>query len=401
VKICYVYQDQYPWDVRVEKIVESFAQRGIETHVISRNRNALPRVERLGPKLYVHRLPYVRNKALREVVGIPAFFSPFWLWRIANVIRRTKAELLIVRDLPLAPCGALAAKLSGIPVMMDMAENYPEMIRDNWAYVKPQRMDYLIRNPDLLKMLEKWVVKRMHGVLVVSEASAKRIMKIGVKPERVWVVGNTPRLEWISDRQVVDKRSRELGKFIILYVGGLEEARGLEIAVRALPHVVNEIPGCTLLIVGSGPSEERLKRLAGKLDVGEHVVFMGWREPGSIPGIIAGADICIVPHYVTEHTDTTVPNKIFDYMAQRKPVLVTHSRTLADIVQNYQCGRVYHDRDYDELARMIVGLKDPNVREAMGNAGFRAVIEKLNWGVDEENLIQAAYYTAGKGIRCG
>lgn len=397
MRVCYIYQDQYPWDVRIEKIMCSLAESGIEGHIVSGNRDGLVRMEILRTNLHVHRIPYVNCKFLNDLINLPAFFSPFWIKNIITVIKRARPDLVIVRDLPLAPAGLLAAKVCGIPILMDMAEDYPEMLRDTRTYGHISLIDHVIRNPGIFKILEKWVVPKMGGVLVVSKASGERITKIGVNPDSIWVVNNTPRLETLSNNQVHDREIRHLGRFVVLYVGGLEETRGLEIAVRAFAKVVREVPESVLAIVGKGTSEKMLKRVAAELGIEKQVVLAGWIEPSRVPSVLAAADVCLVPHFVTEHTNTTIPNKVFDYMAQKKPVIVTHSKTLAEIVKSSSCGMVYRDHDIDELAKSIITLRNAGIRERLGCAGYKAIIEKFNWSVDKKVLLRAISQVSAKG----
>jgi len=392
-RVCYVFQDKYPWDVRVEKIMDSLANHGIEGHIMSKNQGSLPRAENLRDNLIVHRLPGFSSNFINTIVNMPAFFSPFWIFAIYRLVRKTAASLLIVRDLPLAPAALLAGKLSGCPVLMDMAENYPAMIRDTWKYRGPGKFDYLIRNPVLLGYMEKMVVPRLDGILAVSEYSKQRVAMLGMDPSRIWIVGNTPRLDQVgtgpapSNPQVDQLNS--LSSFILMYTGGMEESRGLDIVIKALPEIHKTIPSATFVIVGAGTSESRLKALAEHLGVKDKVLFTGWVDNRDVPAMIKAADVCIVPHYVTEHTDTTIPNKIFDYMLQRKPVVVTNSRSLSDIVSSSDCGKIYvHDNPID-LARKIVELKDPLARKTYGDHGYEAVMTRYNWSFDEKNLFAA------------
>jgi glycosyltransferase involved in cell wall biosynthesis len=400
MKVCYIYQDQYPWDVRVEKIMCSLAENGIEGHIASGNRDGLVRVEMLRPGLYVHRMPHVNFKAVNDLVNLPAFFSPFWISNIITVLKRTHPDVIIVRDLPLAPAGFLAATLTGIPILMDMAEDYPEMLRDTRSSRRVAPIDHVIRNPQIFKLIEKWMVPKMDGVLVVSKASQARITRFGVDPDAVWVVNNTPRFKLESAQCAPDGEIRRLGRFIALYVGGLEETRGLDIVVRAFSKVARDIPESVLVIAGKGTSENMLRKLSAELGIEKHVVLLGWIDPARVPGIIAAADVCLVPHFVTEHTNTTIPNKIFDYMAQQKPVIVTHSETLAEIVRSSDCGLVYRDCDIDGLARALMTLRDAGLRERFGGAGYQAILEKYNWRIDERILLQAVSRIAATGLRC-
>lgn len=388
MNVCHVYQDQYPWDVRVEKISAALAQHGMTVHIVSRNRDGLSRKEEWRTGIYVHRLPRPRSAMIRTMVNFPAFFSPFWLHAITSVVRNTNARLIIVRDLPLSITAWMAGKITKRPVLLDMAENYPAMIEDMWKYRGPKRLDYLIRNPAALRSLERVALPRMDAILVVCEESAARLQKMGVPREKTYVVGNTPRLA-NDDKHEIAREIRDKSDFILLYVGGLEETRGLEIALRALPKVIKAKPNTLLVLVGEGTSRTMLRTLAKTLRIEERILWMGWQDQRSIPGLIRASDVCLIPHYVTAHTDTTVPNKLFDYMLQSKPVVATSAKPLAAIIESTRCGVTYSDHSPDELADRIVQLSNNKLRETLGKAGHQAVLDKYNWRTDSHTLLEA------------
>lgn len=388
LKVCYIFQDQYPWDVRVEKISDSLARNDIEVHIISRNREGLPRMERHRDQVTIHRLPKGFHSIVREFLNFPAFFSPFWLQSIISTVVRTASELIIVRDLPLAITAWIAGRMTGRPVLLDMAENYPAMIQDTWTYRGPGWADYLIRNPAFLRRMERFILPKMDGILVVSEASAARIEKLGVKKEAISIVGNTPSIPKGKVGPAADE-VRKQSDFILIYVGGLEETRGLDTLIRALPKIAAVEPDVLAVLVGKGTSEPMLRRLAEEQGVEKHLHWMGWQDPKSVPSLIQAADICLVPHYVTEHTDTTLPNKIFDYMLQKKPVIVTHAKTLSEVIHFSRCGLIYQDDRPQALADAVIQLRDGELRKKMGEAGHQAVLNRYNWNLDSRRLVDA------------
>lgn len=389
MNVCYIYQDQYPWDVRVEKISTALADHGFGVHIVSRNRDGLSRNEGHRSNVYINRLPRPHNPIISNIVNFPAFFSPFWLYAIISVVRNTNASLIIVRDLPLAVAAWLAGKITRRPVLLDMAENYPAMIRDTWRYRGPTLLDYLIRNPAILQYLERFALPRMDGILVVCEESATRLRRMGVSREKIHIVSNTPLLQSIDSNPYLADELRKKSDFILMYVGGLEEPRGLETVVRALPMVVKTEPNVLLVIVGRGTSEPMLKMLANTLCVEKHILWIGWQDQRSVPSLIRASDICLIPHYVTAHTDTTVPNKLFEYMLQRKPVVATNAKPLSAIIESTGCGVTYKDHSPGELADKIIHLRNRELRQNMGNSGYRAVLKTYNWTTDSYRLLSA------------
>jgi glycosyltransferase involved in cell wall biosynthesis len=391
LKVCYIYQDEYPWEVRTEKIVTALAKEGIEVHIICRSGNKTTRDEKLLDNMYIHRLPMGINKITQEVMNFPAFFSPFWIKEVIHVVQEYLLDLIIVRDLPLSPAAYIAGRTTRKPVIMDMAEDYPAMIRDTWRYRGPRPLDYIIRNPLLLRLLERLIVPLMDGVFVVSDFSQKRVETIVGRNENIWVVGNTPVVHE-EKPLVMSSLAQEItsrADFVLLYIGGLEESRGLDTVIRAMESLIKAIPNILLVIVGTGTSQEKLRVLANQLLLEKHILFVGWRPHAEIPSIVNSSDVCLIPHYVTEHTNTTLPNKLFDYMAQKKPVIVTQAKALAEIVTKANCGLIYHDKSPMEFSQVVEKLQNPQLRETLGLNGWNAVQEEFNWDYDKARLLEA------------
>src|SRR5947207_7527055 len=103
VPLCKVWDADYPWDVRVEKVCRSLG-REHEVHLVSRNTKRRSTYERYDG-LHVHRLPVVSwiPDRLNAAIGFPAFFNPLWIRAIWRTARLCRARVLLVKGLPLAP----------------------------------------------------------------------------------------------------------------------------------------------------------------------------------------------------------------------------------------------------------------------------------------------------------
>src|SRR3989442_12725885 len=77
LKVCKVWDSEYPWDVRVEKIARALTDAGHDVHLVARNRRGEAVTERL-PEATVHRLTPWRwaGSRLRAAPMFPAFFNP-------------------------------------------------------------------------------------------------------------------------------------------------------------------------------------------------------------------------------------------------------------------------------------------------------------------------------------
>jgi len=96
-----------------------------------------------------------------------------------------------------------------------------------------------------------------------------------------------------------------------------------------------------------------------------------------------------VPHLSTPHTDSTLPHKLFHYMAFGKPVIVGDAIPLERIVGEEDCGLVVASGDDAAMAEALRRLHaDPELRRRMGGNGRRAVWEKYNWDVGIKPLLE-------------
>lgn len=397
--ICHVWDADYPWDVRVEKICNSLIKKH-EVHLVCRNSQRRPRYECVN-NLHIHRLPYLPAQygQLNRLMGFPAFFNPVWIYSLWRTIKKTKADVILVRDLPLALTAIAVGRLVGVPVLLDMAENYPAMIRDLWDRQRFSVVDFVVRNPKLVSLVERISLKLCDHIVVVVEESRDRVVALGISPSKVSLVINTPTPErLVESPPSSDKLApRDGANLVLVYLGLLEWPRGIETAIRAIASVRTTIPDVRLLIVGSGRHERDFHSLVEQLNLKKQVQFLGWLDYAAAIRVIDESDIGLVPHHATESWNTTVPNKLFDYMSKGKPVIASNARPVERIVREEQCGVVFREQDSEDLARAIVTLVPKSVRTIMGRRGRDAVARKYNWAVDEQRLYLALETVVGRG----
>jgi len=287
----------------------------------------------------------------------------------------------------------------GIPVVLDMAENYPAMIQDLGSR-KFRLMDLFLRNPVIVRVVEKITIRYVDHIVVVVEESKYRLIELGVPLEKISVVMNTPTLErfnGVTCIAPISTTQNRRGNLTVIYLGLLEWARGLETAIRAIHKIQPVVPQLKLVVVGSGRDEAYFKSLVAELNLNEHIQFVGWLDYTEAIKRISSADIGLVPHHATASWNTTIPNKLFDYMSMAKPVIVSNAKPTERVVLEEKCGVVFNEKDFKALGDAIKMLSDQNVRESQGRRGRDAVISKYNWTVDEKRLFWAVEKVACTG----
>ena len=386
-RILYVWDADYPWDVRVQKICRALTDAGHDVHIVARNRAR--RVEReVLPEGTVHRMPaWEWSGRLDGALGFPAFFNPRWASLIDGAIRDLRPDVVIARDLPLCPTAIWAARRHGVPVIHDMAEHYPAMIREIYEVGRQRPLDYLVRNPAVVAAVERWCIARCDRILVVIEEMAERLMAMGVPADRLDLVSNTPPRSRVTPRV---SHTREPGEPLRLaYLGIMEIPRGIGDLIEAAAILRDSGQAVQVDLVGTGRDIAEFEARARELGVhGREVRFHGFvASHDAALQIVTEADIGVLPHRRCVHWDHTIPNKLFDYMAAGLPVLTSDARPFARVVQEEQCGEVFSSHDPAAVAAAVRRLADVNRRRREGANGQRAVAERFNWETDTAALL--------------
>ena len=387
MKALFIWDSDYPWDIRVEKICNTLLENGWEVHLVCRNR--LGRlVEETYNDICIHRLPFLTKKLgrLNSIFSFPAFFNPLWLLRINKVAKQHHVDIIIVRDLPMAPAAIFVGKLHKIPVILDMAECYPELIRLIWKYEPFQIKNVFIRNPIFADIVEHFVLNNVDHIFVMVKESKNRLINKRISADKITIVSNTPVLERFQDAKATFPGTigQNKGKLIMLYVGFVNFSRGLDTVLESLQKFIEINNKVYLVIIGTGNAEKHLQNMVKRFKLERYVGFEGWVDNKIIPEYVISSDVCLVPHHKCGHWDNTIPNKLFDYMAASKPVLVSNVEPMKRIVEGENCGLVYEDKNTESFISQIVILQDLELRRKLGLNGAKAVKERYNW--DNESV---------------
>lgn len=385
-RIAYVWDADYPWDVRTEKICRTLVDAGYDVDIIARNRQWRATDEVLAEGT-VRRMPpwRVLGRSMDGALSFPAFANPRWLWLLHRQFRERRPDAVIVRDLPLGPAALWMARAEGIPVLLDMAENYPAMIRDVWDSGRAGRMDWLLRNPRAVEWVEQYLLPRVDHVITVVEESAERVVAMGVPARQVSVVSNTPPRARVAPARA----PRKPGPLRLTYLGLMEVPRGIREVLESAAALQQEGRVFELLLIGDGRDRTQFESYASSLGLAAPTV----RFTGALPNaealrLVGESDVGLVPHHAVESWNTTIPNKLFDYMAAGLVVVSSDAIPADRIVRSTGAGVVFKSRDSADLTVQLRSLFDESVRARMADAGMEAVRHRYNWEYDTAVLLR-------------
>jgi phosphatidylinositol alpha-1,6-mannosyltransferase len=123
-----------------------------------------------------------------------------------------------------------------------------------------------------------------------------------------------------------------------MYAGALFPHSGLATVLEALPRIREALPAARLMIVGTGPDEDRLRGLVAKRGLSGAVEFRGPRPYGDLPRMLADADVGLAIAERSAFRRYACPLKLLEYAAAGVPALATAGTEAGDMVRRHHCG---------------------------------------------------------------
>jgi glycosyltransferase involved in cell wall biosynthesis len=170
----------------------------------------------------------------------------------------------------------------------------------------------------------------------------------------------------------------------IIYQGALNMGRGLDLAIRSMQYIDN----AKLWIIGTGDVEHELKKLVSELSLENKVVFTGRIAMEDVWKYTFKADIGIsLEEDLGLNYRYALPNKLFDYIQARIPVVVSDLPQMKAVVENYKIGKVFKERSPQILAGFLNEMIKKELPSGKYNANLGLAARELCWEREEEKLI--------------
>jgi glycosyltransferase involved in cell wall biosynthesis len=162
------------------------------------------------------------------------------------------------------------------------------------------------------------------------------------------------------------------GRKLVVAACRLNPEKGLEHLLAAFQLVKGEVLGARLALLGTGPRDAVLRRLALDLGLKEEVLFLGWQD--NVLDWLAAADVVVQPSECESYCQVLV-----EAMAVGTPVIMTPVGAAPEIIGADERGRLVPKRDAEALARALIELlSQPDKARVLGLAGQAFVRKSLN-----------------------
>ncbi|MFQ5590752.1 MAG: glycosyltransferase family 4 protein [Phycisphaerae bacterium] len=235
---------------------------------------------------------------------------------------------------------------------------------------------------DLAGDIERRVLDRAAAVVCVSEPLVDRLASADADRQKYTVIPNGVDMELFDaapPRDVCRKNLALGDEFTVGFIGSLKPWHGVDVLLGAFKRLIGEVDSARLLIVGSGPEEERLRGEATDLKLGESVTFVGPVAHEAVPQLLKAMDVAVAPFKNADGFYFS-PIKLFEYMASSVCVAASRLGQIADVIQDDVNGFLVPPGDVDALHGVLrTAWLSPERRCRLGSGGQETVRSRYTW----------------------
>lgn len=325
---------------------------------------------------YLYSYPHFRGSLARRFL----YFVSYLAVTMLEGARMRKVDVVYAVSTPLT-VGVLGVVLSRIhrcPLLFEVTDVWPDAAVA--AGVVRNRM--LIR---LASWFESFCYRKAWRIVALTEGIRRNVIGKGVPAEKVLLVTNGVDSSLFRPGSDLDEASRRLrnelkwgDRIVCMYLGAHGRYNALDTIIEAACELRDD-QRFVFVLVGDGDEKRRLEGRVRSLEL-LNVSFLPPVPRAEAPALLGSADVCLLPNRTGEFFNMNLPNKLFDFLASARPIVVAGEGESADVVRKAQAGLVVPAENARAVARALQELARLGAagRAAMGRAGRAHVLQRYD-----------------------
>jgi len=349
-------------DVRIEKEAKALSKAGYDVRVLAWGRygkNTLRDEHRSG--YTIHRFQFRAPWGARVIFSLPFWWVFELIWLLRN-----QWDIVHSADFDTFIPALIAAKIKNKPIVYDIFDFYAGQVP----------LPGVFRN--LLAGLDRYLMRFVDAVIVVDPS---RLEQVGREHDTsTIIIYNSPPEDLKVNAPSLERKD---DIFKIFYAGVLSQKRDFKSLINASVNFDDVM----IEIAGYGYYEREMQELSIK---NARMTYLGPIMYDTVIEKTLQADLLFAFYDPSVSNNRYAsPNKLFEAMMCRKPILVSDETAMAEIVRKENCGLVVPYGDVDAIKHAILTLKnDPALCGRLGENGRRAYETKYSWEMMEERLLE-------------
>jgi glycosyltransferase involved in cell wall biosynthesis len=387
-QICMIVYSYYPVDARPRREAETLASfRGRRVSVLSLKQGASPRTYQMeGVTVRELDIGKYRGKSGLRYIASYLRFTFLAFLACTKLFLKRRIDVVHVHNLPdFLVFAAIVPRLFGKKLILDIHDTFPE------TYVTKFRAYSTAFQRIVFKALcleERVCSALAHKIICVNHVQRDVLVRRGVPPEKVAISMNVPdhhRFNLGSRK----KRAREDSEgFKIVYHGLVAERLGVDLAIRAVARLVDQIPGLEFCIWGYGEDLDEMMQLVTKLGMEDHVHLDGILVPlDTLPVTLADMDLGIVGNRRSAATELMLPVKMLECVALDIPVVAPRLKAIEYYFSENMVGYFEPDSIDSMVSAVLKLYRSRSGREKQAERA-RVFLDTHGWEKHQLDLVE-------------
>jgi PEP-CTERM/exosortase A-associated glycosyltransferase len=239
----------------------------------------------------------------------------------------------------------------GIPVVYEVRALWEDAAVDHGS-TREGSLRYRVS-----RALETFAMRRADHVTTICEGLREEIISRRVLRHRITVVPNAVdtlafRVDDTPDTALRARLGLE-GKIVVGFAGSFYAYEGLDLLLEAAAMLADQLPSLRVLLVGGGPQEEALRKLAVDRGLADRVVFTGRIPHGDVNRYYGLVDVLVYPRRRIRLTEIVTPLKPLEAMAQGKMLVASDIGGHRELIRDGETGFLFAAGDVRALARTL------------------------------------------------
>jgi len=289
------------------------------------------------------------------------------------IFKKEKYDVIICSSPPLfiSLTSYFISRIKKIPLIFDVRDIWPDVAAEI-GEIEKNSIKYKV-----LDLLADFIYKKSYKINVVTKMKKEKLIRKGIKEEKINYISNGFDKEFLEnpiDKEIINEFSLK-DKFVLIYVGTIGLAQGLDIILDAANDLKNH-DNIKFLIIGDGLEKDDLQKKAKQLNL-NNLNFLGIYPHEKIYTFLKYSDVSIIP-LRNENLKDSVPSKLFESLGAGCPVILSAVGESLSILKESNGGLSIDPGDSKALTDSILKLyNNEDLRKKMSKNGQKYVLNNF------------------------
>jgi len=286
----------------------------------------------------------------------PLIFQPFFIYKKGKeIFKEQKFNLFTVHSYP-----PFYNDLGGLWLYKSIGKPYVSEVHHITGYPRAGSFKEKIYRFLTLKLI-KFFTNKAKAVRVVNQKQVPEfLLGSGLKMDKIKYIPSA-----YIDLEIFKPENAEK-KYDLVFSGRLTKNKGIMLLLKTISNIKKQMPNIKIIIIGSGPLENRIKNYIKQSQLEDNIELSGWLpNMEDLAKIYNRSKILVMPSF-----NEGGPRVCLEAMACKTSIITTKVGIMPDIIQDGENGLFIDWSAKDIAEKIMLLLKDENLRSKIAENGY-------------------------------